>query len=74
MRTLVGDDQPKMVVSRSGILGRVWGFSYDGTPDEVDVSVRSVRNRIDWLFSHSTVETVPGQARWPGHEPVVDRE
>lgn len=51
---------PDEVLSRNTILDRVWGFSYGGTSNVVDVYVRYLRQKIDRPFRIESLETVRG--------------
>ena len=41
-----------MVLTRDLILERVWGWEYDGGSRTVDVHVRWLREKIDWIRPH----------------------
>lgn len=49
-----------IVLTRDQILSHVWGFTYAGNSNVVDVYVRYVRNRIHDTEEHRMIETVRG--------------
>jgi DNA-binding response OmpR family regulator len=48
------------VLTRDQILNHVWGYSYAGSSNVVDVYVRYVRNRIRDTDENRIIETVRG--------------
>ena len=48
------------VVSKADILGHVWDFAFDGSPNIVEVYVSSLRKKIDTPFGRQAIETVRG--------------
>ena len=48
------------VVSKSELLGAVWGMDFDGDPNIIEVYVGYVRRKIDRPFDTETVKTVRG--------------
>ncbi len=48
------------VVSKADILGHVWDFAFDGSPNIVEVYVSSLRKKIDTPFERHGIETVRG--------------
>lgn len=48
------------VVTRAEILDSVWGVSYDGSSNVVDVYVKYLRDRIDRRFGVELIHTVRG--------------
>ena len=49
-----------IVMSRSALLDRVWGYQYMGETNIVDVYVRYLRSKIDDVFSVRLLRTVRG--------------
>lgn len=49
-----------IVLTREQLLERVWGYSYAGETNVVDVYVRYLRNKIDEGFATSLLQTVRG--------------
>jgi len=48
------------VVSKPDIIGTVWGDSFGGDPNIVEVYVRHLRRKIDEPFGRRSIETVRG--------------
>jgi two-component system, OmpR family, response regulator len=46
------------VLSKREILEHVWDFAFDGDPNIVEVYVGQLRQRVDWPFGRSTLQTV----------------
>jgi two-component system OmpR family response regulator len=49
------------IVSRSELVGRVWGTDFDGDPNIVDVYVGHLRNKFEEPFGRRFIDTVRGQ-------------
>ena len=47
-------------VSKSQLLDNVWGDSFRGDPNIVEVYVRHLRRKIDIAFGCESIETVRG--------------
>jgi len=52
--------RPGQVVSKADILGHVWDFAFDGSPNIVEVYVSSLRKKIDAPFDRQAITTVRG--------------
>lgn len=48
------------VLSKSEIIAHVWDFDFEGSPNIVEVYVRSLREKIDRPFGRAAIETVRG--------------
>lgn len=48
------------IVSKADVLGHVWDFAYDGSPNIVEVYVSTLRKKIDGPFGRKAIETVRG--------------
>ncbi len=48
------------VLSRDELLEKVWGWSYDGDTNVVDVYIRYLRQKLDEKFMVKTIHTVRG--------------
>ncbi len=48
------------VLTRDELLEKVWGWSYDGDTNVVDVYVRYIRQKIDEPFGVKTIHTIRG--------------
>lgn len=48
------------VLSRGTLLHTVWGYSYEGETNTVDVYVRFLRSKIDEVYGLHLIETVRG--------------
>ena len=48
------------VMTRSELLNDVWGYSYEGETNSVDVYVRFLRGKLDEPFGLELIETVRG--------------
>jgi DNA-binding response OmpR family regulator len=48
------------VLSRTMIIEHVWGQSFDGATDIVDVYVRHLRNNVDQVYERKLIRTVRG--------------
>ena len=51
---------PDVVLSRDQLLNAVWGYSYAGDSNVVDVYVRYVRNRLGEPADGKLIESVRG--------------
>ncbi len=51
---------PERVLSRDELLEKVWGWSYDGDTNVVDVYVRYLRQKIDEKYRLKTIHTIRG--------------
>jgi DNA-binding response OmpR family regulator len=49
-----------IVMSRSSLMERVWGYDYMGETNIVDVYVRYLRGKIDDVYSVKLIHTVRG--------------
>jgi len=49
------------VSSKLEILEHVWDFAYDGDPNLVEVSISSLRRKIDLPFGRSAITTIRGR-------------
>ena len=49
-----------IVLSREQILNEVWGYSYIGETNVVDVYIRYLRSKIDEAFGIKYIHTIPG--------------
>jgi len=49
------------IISKSELLEEVWGTSFDGDPNIVEVYVGYLRKKIDLPFGESSLETVRGR-------------
>ena len=54
-------DRPAVTVTRSELLAGVWGVTFEGDPNIVDVYVSHLRRKLDPLFEHRSIETVRGE-------------
>ena len=48
------------VVSKTMILERVWGYSFDPQTNVVDVLVCRLRNKVDKNFTEKMIHTIRG--------------
>ena len=48
------------VLTRDELLEKVWGWSYDGDTNVVDVYIRYLRQKLDERFSVKTIHTIRG--------------
>jgi DNA-binding response OmpR family regulator len=48
------------VLTRDALLEKVWGWSYDGDTNVVDVYVRYLRQKLDERFEVKTIHTLRG--------------
>lgn len=48
------------VLTRDELLNAVWGYDYFGQTNVVDVYIRSLRNKVDYLPDHRLIQTVRG--------------
>lgn len=53
-------ENKNMVLSREQILQKVWGYSYFGDTNVVDVYVRYLRSKIDDRFKKKFIHTIRG--------------
>ena len=53
-------ENTSIVMSRSSLLERVWGYDYMGETNIVDVYIRYLRSKIDDVFGVSLIQTVRG--------------
>ncbi len=53
-------ENKNMVLSRAQILEKVWGYSYFGDTNVVDVYIRYLRSKIDDRFKEKFIHTVRG--------------
>ena len=51
---------PDKVLSRDELLSEVWGYSYAGDTNIVDVYVRYLRQKLDERFNVKLMHTVRG--------------
>lgn len=51
----------EIVFSREMILEKVWGYSYFGSPNVVDVYIKYIRDKIDKNFEPKIIYTVRGR-------------
>ncbi len=58
------------VLSRDELLEKVWGWSYDGDTNVVDVYVRYLRQKLDERFKVKTIHTIRGVGYMFRHEPA----
>jgi len=58
LKTLL--ENKNIVLSRSTLLERVWGYDYMGETNIVDVYVRYLRSKLDDAFGVSLISTVRG--------------
>ena len=49
-----------VVLTREQILNEVWGYSYSGETNVVDVYVRYLRSKIDDVFGKKYIHTIRG--------------
>ncbi len=56
------------VVTRDELLEKVWGWSYDGDTNVVDVYIRYVRQKLDERFHVKTIHTIRGVGYMFRHE------
>ncbi|MBC7430263.1 MAG: response regulator transcription factor [Bacteriovorax sp.] len=52
--------QPEIVVTKSQILEKAWGYNFDPQTNVVDVLVCRLRNKIDKDFEVKTIHTIRG--------------
>jgi len=52
--------QPNVVVSKTQILEKAWGYNFDPQTNVVDVLVCRLRNKIDKDFDVKTIHTIRG--------------
>jgi two-component system, OmpR family, response regulator len=57
------------VLSRAQIIEHVWGYSYDGYSNVVDVYIKYLRDKIDRPYSTERIQTVRGA----GYRMVCDQ-
>ena len=53
-------ENKEIVLTRSVLLDRVWGYSYHGESNTPDVYIRFLRSKIDEAFSVKYIHTVRG--------------
>ena len=51
---------PGRVLTRDELLEKVWGWSYDGDTNVVDVYVRYLRQKLDEPCRVKTIHTIRG--------------
>lgn len=51
---------PEEVLTRDELLNEVWGYDYFGQTNVVDVYIRSLRNKVDYLPEQRLIQTVRG--------------
>lgn len=56
------------VLTRDELLEKVWGWSYDGDTNVVDVYIRYLRQKLDEKFNVKTIHTVRGVGYMFKHE------
>ena len=49
-----------IVLTREQILNQVWGYSYIGETNVVDVYIRYLRSKIDEAFGEKLIHTIRG--------------
>lgn len=49
-----------LVLSKTQVLGAIWGFEFDGDPNVVEVYIGRLRRKIDRPFGAASIETVRG--------------
>lgn len=49
-----------LVLSKSQVLGALWGFDFDGDPNVVEVYVGRLRRKVDRPFGTQSIRTVRG--------------
>ena len=49
-----------IVLTREQILNQVWGYSYIGETNVVDVYIRYLRSKIDETFDEKFIHTIRG--------------
>ena len=52
--------RPEEVLTRDDLLNAVWGYDYFGQTNTVDVYIRSLRNKVDYLPENRLIQTVRG--------------
>lgn len=52
--------RPEEVLTRDDLLNAVWGYDYFGQTNTVDVYIRSLRNKMDYLPENRLIQTVRG--------------
>ncbi|MBP1041624.1 response regulator transcription factor [Vagococcus sp. BWB3-3] len=52
--------RPEEVLSRDELLNAVWGYDYFGQTNTVDVYIRSLRNKMDYVPEKRLIQTVRG--------------
>ncbi|MBS7577382.1 MULTISPECIES: response regulator transcription factor [unclassified Enterococcus] len=52
--------RPEKVLTRDQLLNEVWGSDYFGQTNNVDVYIRSLRNKMDYQPEHYLIQTVRG--------------
>lgn len=52
--------RPEEVLTRDELLNAVWGYDYFGQTNTVDVYIRSLRNKMDYLPEKRLIQTVRG--------------
>jgi two-component system response regulator ArlR len=62
-------ENENLVLSRERILERVWGYSYFGDTNVVDVYIRYLRSKIDDRYKTKLIHTVRGVGYVFKHEP-----
>ena len=53
-------ENKNIVLSRSSLLERVWGYDYMGETNVVDVYIRYLRSKIDDVYGVHIIQTVRG--------------
>lgn len=52
--------RPEEVLTRDELLNAVWGYDYFGQTNTVDVYIRSLRNKMDYIPEKRLIQTVRG--------------
>ena len=53
-------ENKNIVLSRSSLLERVWGYDYMGETNVVDVYIRYLRSKIDDVYGVHIIQTIRG--------------